>query len=124
MRDLDPYLADNSPVLEAEEEEVSSAAMMESDGDLPGQDESEGLGSDTDLDNLADAPKQSDVEHFASMLQEAQRIAVEIKRHEVEQKRKMLKTYQGNSKKPCTTVNTLGKPLLQRVFWTLQLSWP
>ena len=93
MRDLDPYLAGNSPVLEAEEEEVSSAAMMESDGDLPGQDESEGLGSDTDLDDLADALKQSDVEHFASMLQEAQRIAVEIKRHEVEQKRKMLKTY-------------------------------
>ena len=99
MRDLDPYLAGNSPVLEAEEEEVSSAAMMESDGDLPGQDESESLGSDTDLDDLADALKQSDVEHFASMLQEAQRIAVEIKRHEVEQKRKMLKTYQGNSKK-------------------------
>ena len=86
MRDSDPYLVDNSPVPEAEEE-VSSAAMMESDGDLPGQDESEGLGSDTDLDDLADAPKQSNVEHFASMLREAQHIAVEIKRCEVEQKK-------------------------------------
>ena len=118
MRDSDPYLADNSPVPEAEEE-VSSAAMMESDGDLPGQDESEGLGSDTDLDDLADAPKQSDVEHFASMLWDAQHIAVEIKRREVEQKKKCQRLTRATPKKPCPAVKTLGKPLLQRAFWTL-----
>ena len=124
MRYLDPYLANNSPIPEAEEE-ISSAAMMESDGDLPGQDiESDGPGSDTDLDDLADAPKQSDVEHFASMLQEAQHIAIEIKRCETEQKRKMLKTYWGNSKRPCTGVKRLGKPLLQKAFWISQVSWP
>ena len=115
MRDSDPYLADNSPVPEAEEE-VSSAAMMESDGDLPGQDESEGPGSDTDLDDLADAPKQSDVEHFASMLREAQRIAVEIKRREVEQKRKTPKTYRGNSKKTLSCRENTRKALASKGF--------
>ena len=115
MRDSDPYLADNSPVPEAEEE-VSSAAMMESDGDLPVQDESEGLGSDTDLDDLADAPKQSNVEHFASMLWEAQCIAVEIKRHEVEQKKKMPKTYQGNSKKTLYRCENTWKALASKGF--------
>ena len=116
MRYLDLYLANNSPIPEAEEE-ISSAAMMESDGDLPGQDiESDGLGSDTDLDDLADAPKQSDVEHFASMLQEAQRIAVEIKRHETEQKRKMPKTYRGNSKKTLYRREKARKALASKGF--------
>ncbi|KAN0129547.1 hypothetical protein V8E53_012635, partial [Lactarius tabidus] len=112
----DPYLADNSPVPEVEEE-ISSPAMMESDGDLPGQViESEDPGSDTDLDNLADGPKQSDVEHFASMLQEAQHIAVEIRRGEEERKRKMPKTYRGNSKKTQYRRKKARKALVSKGF--------
>ncbi|KAN0128911.1 hypothetical protein V8E53_013284, partial [Lactarius tabidus] len=91
--------------------------MMESDGDLPGQViESEDPGSDTDLDNLADGPKQSDVEHFTSMLQEAQRIAVEIRRGEEERKRKTPKTYRGNSKKTQYCHEKARKALVSKGF--------
>jgi hypothetical protein len=116
----DPYLADNSPVPEVEEV-ISSPAMMESDGDLPGQViKSEDPGNDTDLDNLADGPKQSNVKHFASMLQEAQHIAVEIRRGEEEQKRKMPKTYQGNSKKTQYHHEKAWKALVSKGFLGLE----
>jgi hypothetical protein len=54
---MDPYLMDNSPAPEAEEE-VSSAVMMEEDEDLPAQvvKSEDALDSNTDLDDLVDHP--------------------------------------------------------------------
>ncbi len=61
--------------------------------------EADGTNTDTDLDDLDDGPKWPDMERFASMLQEAQCLAVQIKKDEQAQKRKTPKMYQGNSKK-------------------------
>jgi len=44
--------------------------------------EANGTNTDTDLDDLDDGPERPDVERFASMLREAQRLAVQIKKDE------------------------------------------
>ena len=62
-----------------------------------------------DQSNLSDGPdlvEQTALQQFASALQDAQRLAVELERDQASQKWKTLKTYQGDSR---TTRYCCGK---------------
>ncbi|KAH8978506.1 hypothetical protein EDB86DRAFT_2836683 [Lactarius hatsudake] len=116
VAETESYFADSNPDPEAEEEVSASVAIEVDDEDEPNQVETEDADSDTDLDN---GPERPDVERFSSMLQEAQRLAVQIEKDEQAQKRKTPKTYRGDSKKTQYRREKARKDLASKGFLNL-----
>ena len=89
----DLNLAGSNLVTEAEEQVSSPAINEEEDMPDPGIESVDpDTASDTDLEDPVNASNPPNVEHFMFVLQEAQLIAVELKRGEEKQKQKMPKT--------------------------------
>ncbi|KAH9012941.1 hypothetical protein EDB85DRAFT_1900022 [Lactarius pseudohatsudake] len=87
-----PSVSLNDPVyIEVENSPVSSDP-------LPLEDAGDGVDPDDLSDGSDDLVEQTALQRFASALQEAQKVAIQLERDQAHQRRKTSKTYRGNSR--------------------------